>query len=128
MPLAKELMGVGIPAAAAIVQINGVPTSLAATGSTQTDAALVGAGFVQVTAADGTKGVILPAANPGESVTIVNNAGSTLKVYPPTGAAIGVPGTSFSAATANAAYSHTTFAVVEYKCYSSTLWTVNKSA
>jgi hypothetical protein len=128
MPLAKELMGVGIPAGAAIAIINGVPTSLAATGSVQGDAALVGAGTVQVTAADGTKGVILPAANPGESVKIVNNAGSTLKVYPPSGAAIGVPGTSFSAATANASYAHTTFAVVEYVCYSSTLWMVNKSA
>ena len=82
----------------------------------------------RVTAADGTKGVILPAANPGESVQIVNDSASTLKVYPPSGAAIGVPGTSFGAASANAAYSHTTYAVCVYTCYSSTLWTVNKSA
>lgn len=128
MTLAKELIGVGVPALQAITIPNGVPTSLAATGSVQGDAALIGSGTVQVTAADGTKGVILPAANPGESVVIVNNSGSTLKVYPPSGAAIGVPGTSFSAATANAAYSHTTFAVVTYTCYSSTLWMVNKSA
>ena len=128
MPLAKELIGVGIAPAAAIAIPNGVPTSLAALGSSQTDAAVVAAGFIRATAADGTKGVILPAANPGESVTIVNDSASTLKVYPPSNAAIGVPGTSFGSASANAAYSHTTFAVVEYKCYSSTLWTANKSA
>lgn len=128
MPLAKELVGVGVPAVTAIAGANGVPTSVAAAGSTQTDATLIGAGFNRVTGADGTKGVVLPAANPGESCIIVNDSASTLKVYPPSGAAIGVPGTSFGSAVANTAYSHTTFAVVEYFCYSSTLWAITKSA
>lgn len=128
MTLAKELIGSGFSPSQALTIPSGVATAVVAAGSTQTDATLIGAGLNRVTAADGTKGVILPAANPGESVTIVNDSGSTLKVYPPSGAAIGVPATSFGSAVANTAYSHTTFAVVTYTCYSSTLWMVNKSA
>ncbi len=128
MPLAKELVGVGFAPMQAVAIPNGIPTAVVAAGSTQADATLIEAGLNRVPAAHGTQGVILPAANPGESVTIVNDAGSTLKVYPPSGAAIGVPATSFGSAVANTAYSHTTFAVVTYTCYSSTLWMVNKSA
>lgn len=128
MTLAKELVGVGIAPMAALTIPNGVPTAIVAVGSAQADGVVVAAGFNRVTAADGTKGATLPAANPGESVTIVNDSASTLKVYPPLGAAIGVPGTSFGAAVANASYAHTTFAVCTYKCYSSLFWTVQKSA
>lgn len=128
MTLAKEMVGVGVPPLQAIITNNGVPTPLAALGSTAADAALIGAGMIRATGADGTKGLILPACNPGESVQIVNDSASSLKVYPPTGAAIGVPATSFGLAVANTAYTQTTFSVVIYTCYSSTLWTVNKSA
>ena len=78
----------------------------------------------------GADGVRLPSiAQPGDSVIIVNDTGSTIKVWPPTrSAAIGVPGTSFGSAVAGASYAHTTYAVVRYTCYGGGLWMVNKSA
>lgn len=63
-------------------------SSVASTGSTQSDAAVVGGGFVVVTGADGTKGVKLPAGSKDDVYEIKNAAASALKVYPPTGAAI----------------------------------------
>lgn len=61
-------------------------STVAATGSTNADAALTAAeGFVTVTAADATKGVKLPPMVAGGSVTIKNNAAAVLKVYPGTG-------------------------------------------
>ena len=128
MALAKELVGVGISPMQSLIIPNGVPSAVTAAGSTQADGTVIAAGFNRVTGADGTKGVTLPAANPGESVVIVNDTSSTLKVYPPVGAAIGIPGTSFGSASANTAYSQTTFTVVQFICYSSTLWAINKSA
>jgi hypothetical protein len=126
MALTARMIGGGISAGQAKA-ICGNFSTLVATGSAQTDAATVKASTVTSTGADGTKGIILPAtANPGEEVTIFNSAGSTLKVYPPVGAAIAVPGTG--AGTANAAFSHTTFAVITYTCFSATQWVPNKSA
>lgn len=125
MTMAKEVMGGGFSAGQALA-LGGGGQALAATGSTQADAAVVGASSVIVTAADGTKGVILPAAQPGDEIDIFNNAGSTLKVYPPSGAAIAVNGTGLGSA--NAAFSHLTYKEVTYKCYSSTQWTANVSA
>jgi hypothetical protein len=124
MALAKRLMGVGFSAGQAGA-IGGDYTTYAATGSTQADAATIGAGLSIVTAADGTKGVIL-SGQVGDSITIFNNSGSTCKVYPDSGAAIAVPGTGLG--TANAAYSHTTYAVATYQKITSTQWLVNKSA
>ena len=57
---------------------------------------------------------------------LFNNSGSTLKVYPNSGAAIAVPGTGLGSA--NASYAHTTYAVVEYKKITSTQWLPKKSA
>lgn len=125
MTLAKELMGSGLSGGTAKA-IGGLPGTVAAAGSVQGDATLVGMSLCTVTGADGTKGVILPAAENGDTLTLFNNSGSTLKVYPPSGAAIAVPGTGLGSA--NAAYSHTTYAVVEYVCFSSTQWMPRKSA
>lgn len=97
-----------------------------ATGSVQGDAAAISSDVSTVAGADGTKGVILPAAQPGDSVVLFNNSASTLKVYPPTGAAITVNGTGLGSA--NAAFSHLTFKVATYTCLSSTQWYVNVSA
>ena len=59
--------------------------TVAATGSDETDAApLPLAPYVLVTAADGTKGVILPAAGIGTTIEVYAPA-NTLKVYPPAG-------------------------------------------
>ena len=65
--------------------------SLAAAGSTQADAGVVTAtapGLVVVSAADATKGVVLPAAAAGKQYTVKNNAAAVLKVYPAVGDAI----------------------------------------
>jgi hypothetical protein len=78
-----------------------------------------------VTGADGTKGIRL-VGEIGDSLWIFNNSGSSLKVYGATGEAIAVPGTGLG--TANAAYTHTTYAVVEYIKITSTQWLPGKSA
>lgn len=126
MPLSANVMRGGLSAGQAVALGGTKFASVAATGSTQTDAALVTSDVAIVTAADGTKGVILPAAQPGDSVELFNNTASTLKVYPPTGAAITVNGTGTGSA--NAAFSHLTFKVARYTCLSSTQWFVNVSA
>lgn len=124
MALAKRLMGVGFSAGQAS-SLGGDYTTYAAAGSAQTDATTVGSGLSIITAADGTKGVIL-SGQVGDSVTLFNNSASTLKVYPESGGAIAVPGTGLGSA--NAAYSHTTYATVTYTKVTSTQWLPNKSA
>ena len=59
--------------------------TVAATGSNQGDAASVEDGFTLVSAADGTKGVKLPAAVAGRTVILKNNANAVLKVWPASG-------------------------------------------
>ncbi len=124
--LSREIVGGGFSAGQARALGGGVNTSVASAGSVQGDATLIKTSNVIVTGADGTKGVILPAVPVGDGCLIINNSASTLKVYPPTGAAIAVPGTSLG--TANTSYAHTTFAVAEYFCLSATQWAVQKSA
>ncbi len=63
--------------------------SVAAAGSTQTDAASLAIGFNTVSAADGTKGVKLPAAGAGRIVRVYNeHATNGLKIYPVTSGTI----------------------------------------
>jgi hypothetical protein len=59
-------------------------------------------------------------------VWVFNNSASTLKVYPPTGAAIAVVGTGVG--TVNAAFSQLTYKTTIYKCLTSTQWLANTSA
>lgn len=70
--------------------VSGPVTTVAATGSTNTDAAPISAAtyICVVTAADATKGVILPAMVDGQTIKVKNNAAAVLKVYPFSGAAI----------------------------------------
>lgn len=64
----------------------GGTTSVAAAGSTIADAAALSPGMNTVSAADGTKGVLLPAAAAGTAVRVYNeHATNGLKVYPATG-------------------------------------------
>lgn len=74
--------------------------TVAATGSSQSDAALIQSSMAIVTGADGTKGVVLLGGVEGDEVWVVNDSSSTLKVYPPSGAAISVPGTGLGSANA----------------------------
>lgn len=66
---------------------SGEPVSVAATGSTQSDAASLTRDCLNtVSAADGTKGVVLPAAVAGLTARVYNeHATNGLKVYPATG-------------------------------------------
>lgn len=96
----------------------GAYSTVAATGSTQADAAQVATGFVVVTAADGTKGVLLPVAAAGRSVVIKNNSASVLKVWP-AGSGI-INGLSASAAMSIAANT-----CPEFRASSATQWYTN---
>lgn len=124
MSLAKDVMGGGFSAGQA-ASLGGGYSAITAAGSAQTDAATLTATNCVVAGADGTKGAILN-CNVGDSQWVFNNSGSTLKVYPQSGAAICVPGTGLG--TADAAYSHTTYASVCYKRITSTQYLILKSA
>lgn len=95
----------------------GAPSTTAAAGSTQGDAALLSDGFNLVSAADGTKGVILPAGG-GRSVKIKNGAGAVLKVYPPSGATV-------NALLANTAMTMASSAAAEFMAYSAGAYYTN---
>lgn len=76
--------------------------TVAAAGSTQADAAALSEGFNLVTAADGTKGVLLPAAYAGAGVIIKNTVAAILKVWPATGDAINAIAANSALSTAGA--------------------------
>jgi hypothetical protein len=124
MAYASELVGVGLPPGTA-AGIGGQYKAVTATGSAQSDAAPLTASMSVVAGADGTKGVIL-VGQAGDEVWVFNNAASTLKVYPPTGAAISVAGTGLG--TGNAAFSQLTYKATAYKCVTSTQWLAITSA
>lgn len=89
--------------------------TVAAAGSTQSDATQMAGGFTLVSAADATKGVKLPEAAAGRVVIIKNGANAVLKVWPSTGDAI-------NAITANSNYvlaANTSSILV---AYDSTTW------
>ena len=129
MALAEELVGVGVPPLQAVDTPSGnIAAVTATTSSTTTTAVVLKAGVNRVTGADGVK---LPAANPGSSIQIINDTGSSIKVWPPAGGAIQIPGTSFGSAVADASYALTTYATAVLTCVvggTASLWSVNKSA
>ena len=89
--------------------------TVAAAGSAQGNAAAVTSGFTLVSAADGTKGVVLPAASAGLVCIIKNNAAAALKIYPASGDAI-------NALSPDAAYSITNVTSTILVAYDSTTW------
>lgn len=95
-----------------------IPTAtVAAAGSAQGDAAAVTEGFTLVTAADATKGVVLPSAVAGMQVIIKNAdaANAILKIYPAASDAI-------NALSANAALSIAAKTSVLLVAYDATTW------
>lgn len=93
-----------------------IPTAtVAAAGSVQGDAAAVVEGFTLVSAADATKGVILPSAVAGMQVIIKNGAAAVLKIYPNTSDAI-------NAIAANSALSIASLTSVLLVAYDATTW------
>lgn len=113
MALASEMMDGGWSATGVLSLLGGVQTIVAA-GNSQATGTTVTATNNFCSTADGTKGVTLPLVQAGESVFIFNNSGSTLKVYPPVGGYITVPGTGIG--TQNAAYSQLTYKPSMYIC------------
>jgi hypothetical protein len=89
-------------ATASVTSLNLNVAKPAAAGSTRADATALTASFSWVTAADATKGVVLPAPTAGRVIAIKNDdtANAALKVYAPGSAKInGVAGsTAFSMA------------------------------
>lgn len=129
MTTSNELIRVGIPPLAARTMPSGTIAAVTATtSSAQATATELSAGVNRITGSDGVK---LPAANPGDAFMCINDTGSTIKVWPPTGGAIQIPGTSFGSAVANTAGDLTTYSTAIYTCViggSASLWAVNKSA
>ena len=129
MTLAKELVGVGIsPMTAQTVPHGTIAAVTATTSSALATAVELAAGVNRVTGSDGVR---LPNCEAGGSCIVVNDTGSSIKVWPPTGGAIQIPGTSFGLAVVGTAATHTLFSTVEYICVvagSSSLWAINKSA
>jgi uncharacterized membrane protein len=89
--------------------------AVAATGSTQANAAALAEGLNVVSAADGTKGVRLPTAVAGMVVIVKNTAAAALKIYPAVGGAI-------NAVSADGAYSITNTTSVLLVASSATQW------
>ena len=129
MALAEELVRVGIAPLAAKTIPHGTVAAVTATSSgTITTATVLSAGINVVTGSDSVK---LPACNAGSSVIVINDTGSSIKVFPPTGGAIQIPGTSFALAVVGTETTHTTFATIEYICVvagAASLWAIKKSA
>lgn len=95
-----------------------VPTTLAAAGSVQGDAAQIVSNFTLVTGADATKGVKLPTAVAGRSVTIKNSSASALKVWPFAGDAI-------NAIAADSAMTIAAQTCPTFRAYNTTTWYSN---
>jgi len=95
-------------ATASVTSLNLNVAKPAAAGSTRADATALTASFSWVTAADATKGVVLPAPTAGRVIAIKNDdtANAALKVYAPDSAKInGVAGsTAFSMAAKTACF------------------------
>jgi hypothetical protein len=124
MASAKEVMQGGLSAGTARA-LGGQYVTVAAAGSTITDATAVTASMCVVTAANGTTGVSI-SGEIGDEVWLFNNAGSTLKVWPESTAAIAVAGTGLG--TAAAAFSQLTYKTTMYKKVTTTQWLAITSA
>ena len=119
MPYARELLGANfsVPEAAGLC---GFETDVNAAGSVQGDAASITTSMSMVAGADGTKGVILPAAVAGDEMWIFNNSASALKVYPDSGAAISIAGSGLGAA--NTALSVAAYKSAIFRRFTSVQW------
>ena len=127
MALAKELMGAGISAGAARTIPNGTVAAVAATSSSALATAVeLAAGVNRVTGSDGVR---LPNVGAGESVMVINDTSGSIKVWPPSGGAIQIVGTSFGSAVVGTESTLTAYATWTYTCVVSgaaSLWAVSK--
>ncbi len=89
--------------------------TVAAAGTDATNGGAVATGFTLVSAANGTKGVVLPAAAAGKVCIIKNNAAGALKIWPATGDGINAGGV-------DAVFSITNLTSVLLVAYDDTTW------
>lgn len=88
MPLQARLVVAGMSAAAAQASVGTTATGLTATGANQAGAVPLGADNNFFTTVAAGTGAILPAMNPGDSITVYNGGANALLVYPPVGGQI----------------------------------------
>jgi hypothetical protein len=97
----------------------GVSPAVTAAGSTQATATALTRPINNITTVPASSGVILPAATPGMRVMVRNATGTTVRVYPNSGAQINTLGT-------NVQLNLETLANIEFVAFSTTQWyTVN---
>ncbi len=87
MPRLSELGVCSIDATAALAVV-GTVASITATGSASTDAAAIGAVTNYTGSTGASQGVILPAGNAGDRITVAVQGANSVLVYPPSGARI----------------------------------------
>lgn len=97
----------------------GVSPAVSAAGSTQATATPLSRPINNITTVPASSGVILPAATPGMRVMVRNATGTTVRIYPNSGAQINTLGT-------NVQLNLETLANIEFVAFSTTQWyTVN---
>lgn len=97
----------------------GVSPAVSAAGTTQATATILSRPINNVTSVPANSGVILPAATPGMRVMVRNATGTTVRVYPNTGAQINTLGN-------NVQLNLETSANLEFVAFTATQWyTVN---
>lgn len=124
MTLAKDLMGVGMPAEQSTREGWPGTSAVTAAGSTSTDATvLLKEQRVVLMTATGADGVILPStAELMIPYVVYNSSGSTGKVYPP------ASGTLNGGTATSGSLSLTTLKTATFWRYSSTGWLFNLTA
>lgn len=107
MTTADKIMSAGLPATTARAIVGDVELAVTATGSSsQADSYAIKATHTEGTAGAGNTGYRLPAANKGDTFTILNSStGNTHIVYPPVGGTLngGSTNAGLNIATAKAA-------------------------
>jgi hypothetical protein len=97
----------------------GVSSAVTAAGSTQATATALTRPINNITTVPASSGVILPTATPGMRVMVRNATGTTVRVYPSSGAQINTLGT-------NVQLNLETLANIEFVAFTATQWyTVN---
>jgi len=116
-------------AGTAAVACNGTVAAVTATSSSSLATATeLAAGINRVTGSDGVR---LPNCGAGGSVMVINDTNASIKVWPPSGGAIQIPGTSFGLAVVGTETTQTLFSTIEYTCVvggAASLWAITKSA
>lgn len=88
MAIPSRLMGVGLPAAAAVNICGDVVNTITAAGTTNANATGLSGAINRVTTAAASTGVRLMAPEAGSMVVVINSGANAVLVYPSTGASI----------------------------------------